>query len=171
MPNSAAILEAEQTRLWRGICLDKRFEDAPYKIETNVVGQIIMSPTRNWHGYYAATIARLLGERMNGGKVLVECAVETTGGIKVADATWVSDARFEVIKDQFSSSTAPEICVEVLSPSNTLQEMMEKKDLYLAAGAVEYWLCDQNGLVQFLNESGMLEQSQLCPDFPRRVGQ
>jgi Uma2 family endonuclease len=154
---------------WKRLCLDERFANAPYKIETNAQGQIIMSPTRNWHGFYTAEITKLLEKFLPHGKIIVECAVDTTGGTKEADVAWLSPGRFEIVKDQFSCSVAPEICVEVASTSNTFQELMGKKDLYLAAGALEYWLCDEKGLMQFFDPKGLLQRSTLCPDFPVKV--
>jgi Uma2 family endonuclease len=37
---------------------------------------------------------------------------------------------------------APDLAVEILSPSNTLIEMMRKLDLYLEAGVKEFWVID-----------------------------
>ena len=67
------------------------------------------------------------------------------------------------------TDTAPEICVEIISPTNMLEEQMHKGSLYLQAGAEEFWLCDELGNVRFFDASGPLERSQLCPDFPVKV--
>ena len=64
---------------------------------------------------------------------------------------------------------APEICVEILSPSNSEAEMKEKRALYFEAGAVEVWECDQDGVMTFYLESGVMEQSGIAPDFPKRM--
>lgn len=154
---------------WKELCLDRRFQDLPFKIELNRQGQIIMSPTRTLHGYYANIIARLLEKHTTSGKVLVECAVETTDGTKEADVVWVSDERFALIRDEFSCSVAPEICVAILSPSNSKAEMVAKKDLYLKAGAKEYWLCGEDGQLRFFNRTKELDVSKLCPDFPKEI--
>jgi Uma2 family endonuclease len=154
---------------WEQICKDKRFEDAPYKIESNAQGQIIMSPTWNYHGAYSYRIARLLEEHLRKGEVLVECAVETTDGTKEADVAWLSAARWSEVAEDISCKIAPEICVEVLSPSNTVKEMLYKKDLYFAAGAIEYWLCDKTGRMTFFNAGGELAESILVPKFPAQL--
>lgn len=156
-------------KLWKSLCHHSRFADAPYKIETNAQGQIIRSPTRNFHGFYAAEIDRLLQQPLLEGKVIVECAVDTSDGTKEAHVGWFTADRFALVMHEFSSSIAPEICVEVLSSSNTLQEIMGKRDLYLEAGAVEYWLCNEKGLTQFFDASGALAQSKLCPEFPHQI--
>ena len=128
-----------------------------------------MSPTRNLHGYYVNKLARLLERHLPQGEVIVECAVDTEDGTKEADVVWASKERFAIIRDEFSSSIAPEICAEVMSPSNTPSEMMTKKDLYLKAGAKEYWLCDETGNVKFYDASGALNGSRFCPGFPSKV--
>jgi hypothetical protein len=37
---------------WEALCEDPRFQDLPYKVETNRFQQIIMSPASNWHSSY-----------------------------------------------------------------------------------------------------------------------
>jgi Uma2 family endonuclease len=66
---------------------------------------------------------------------------------------------------------APEICVKVLSPSNTLPEIREKMALYFDAGAKEVWLCKKSGLIEFFigTASASAKASILCPKFPARV--
>jgi Uma2 family endonuclease len=154
---------------WKELCLDRRFQDLTFKIELNRQGQIIMSPTRNLHGYYKNKLACLLEKHILHGEIIVDCGVDTEDGTKGADVVWVSRERFAIIRDQFSCSVAPEICIEVLTPSNTLSEMMSKKDLFLKAGATEYWLCDEAGRVRFFSSTGPLSDSRLCPAFPAKV--
>ena len=154
---------------WKDLCLDRRFQDLPYKIELNGRGQIIMSPTRNFHGYFAYKIGRLMEKHLPDGEVIMECAVDTADGTKEADAAWVSRNRWAVIRAEYSSSIAPEICAEVMSRSNTRQEMMQKKDLYLGAGAREYWLCHEDGKLEFFDSSGPLQRSKMCPKFPKVI--
>jgi Uma2 family endonuclease len=40
---------------------------------------------------------------------------------------------------------APELCVEVLSESNSSREIDEKRAAYFAAGAHEVWIVDPQG--------------------------
>lgn len=154
---------------WVELCHDRRLRDLPYKIELNRFGKIEMSPTRNIHGYFAGEIVRLLQQKMRQGKTLVECGVETADGTKVADVAWVSKKTFSIIKGEFSCSVAPEICVEVWSPSNAAAEIEFKKQLYLRAGAQEYWMCDEEGTMEFFSVDGRLKNSMLCPGFPRKL--
>ncbi len=154
---------------WAELCDNPKFQDLPFKIELNGAGQIIMSPTKNTHGYYAAKIAGLVKKLMGKGETFVELAIETEDSTKVADAAWASDKTFKIIKNEVSCSIAPEICVEVRSPGNSHAEIAFKRDLYLKAGAREYWVCDQTGRMEFFNSAGKIAKSKLCPDFPESL--
>ncbi|MGZ8939024.1 MAG: Uma2 family endonuclease [Limisphaerales bacterium] len=155
---------------WAELCNDSRLQDLPFKIEIDRFGKIVMSPRRVIHGYFASEIAHQLKAQLPSGETLVECAVETADGTKVADVAWVSPETFAIIKPELSCSVAPEICVEVLSPSNQANEMEFKRQLYLRAGAQEYWVCDEEGKIRFFNVTGEIHQSVLCPEFQPRIG-
>ena len=57
-----------------------------------------------------------------------------------ADVAYISRARWESI-DRWLIG-APELVVEVLSPSNTAAEMLEKEQICLENGALEFWVVD-----------------------------
>ena len=154
---------------WQGICDDKLLQDLPYKIELNKWGQIVMSPAKIKHGFYQSKIAYLLESLSNGGEVIIECAVQTSDNVKVADVAWASEERADTILDEVSASIAPEICVEVLSASNTTEEMAFKKSLYFEAGAKEVWICDRHGKLTFFDIDQQLTTSNLVPDFPLEI--
>ena len=156
---------------WEEVCNDRSLQDLPYKIELNKWGNIEMSPARNRHGKFQAEIAYLLRVRMLEGFTVTECAIETAENVKVPDVAWTSYERFDAAAtpDIVYTDTAPEICVEIISPSNSLEEQMHKGQLYLQAGAVEFWLCNELGDVRFFDAAGPLECSRLCPDFPVKI--
>jgi len=66
---------------------------------------------------------------------------------------------------------APEIGVEVLSPSKTEAEIDEKIALYFDAGASEVWLCAQDGVIRFFTfeTPRAARASKLCPRFPKSI--
>src|SRR5882724_1671684 len=121
---------------WQQLCEDKRFANLPFKVELSRTGKIIMSPTRNKHGFFQSQLVILLKKHLPHGETLVECAIDTPEGTIVADASWASRDRFKIIENEFSCSVAPEICVEVWSPSNTTEELALKRQLYLGKGAI-----------------------------------
>lgn len=161
---------------WREVCADRSLADLPYKIELDEHGKIIMSPAGKKHSKLQSRILRLLAQLKPQGDALPECAVETTKGTKVPDVAWISEARWMSMNpDEVSCSIAPEICIEILSPTNTCTEMLGtpqapgKRELYFQAGAVEFWICDQSGHLSFYNHSGQVKKSELCPEFPDKV--
>lgn len=151
---------------WQEVCEHPDLQNLPFKIELNERGQVLMSPVKVYHSAFQGKITRLLPEN---GIVLPECAIATQKGTKVADIAWCSEQRFQLVKNEAECSIAPELCIEVVSSSNTKLEMEEKRELYLSAGAIEVWICNENGDVQFFDASGQLEKSSLIPDFPSLV--
>ena len=156
---------------WDEVLADRCLQDLPYKIELNKWGNIEMSPALNQHGMYQGEIAHLLRMLKPAGYAITECAIETTENVKVPDVAWISFGRFDAAAAPRTvyTDTAPEICVEIVSPSNTQEEQMHKGSLYLQAGAEEFWLCNELGDVRFFDAAGPLERSRLCPDFPVKI--
>ena len=154
---------------WAKVLADGDLVKLSYRVETNGEGQIIMTPPAsgghsNSQGEIAFQIRQMLG-----GRTLPECPVSTADGVKVADVGWYSDGRFGMVREQQAFEIAPEICVEVLSPSNTTEEMTAKRHLYFEAGAEEVWLCDLESTMHFFSAQepdSRISQSRLCPQFP-----
>ncbi|HSA71392.1 MAG TPA: Uma2 family endonuclease, partial [Burkholderiales bacterium] len=63
---------------------------------------------------------------------------------------------------------APELCIEVVSPSNSRQEMREKIEAYLATGAEEVWIVyPQSKRCEFYGRQGLLDRSSFDVDLSR----
>lgn len=154
---------------WNEVLSDPSLNNLPYKIELNRRGQIVMSPASNNHAKRQGRIIALLAKQKNGGEVLSESPIDTDGGVKVADAVWASDAFFAAHEDETPFPICPELCVEVISPSNSNREMTSKRKLYFSQGAQEVWFSKQDGSIVFFNTKGELAQSELFPDFPKSV--
>ncbi len=157
---------------WEALCADRSLRDLPYKIETNRYNKIIISPASNWHGELQAEIGGLLRDLLPGGKVITECPIETVDGVRVPDVAWISLERRGPHGRAVTLPVAPEICVEILSPSNTRAEMLEKMNLYYKAGAQETWLCDEAGRMEFFTAASApapVPASLLCPAFPKQI--
>lgn len=155
---------------WQEVCDIPYFQDIPFKIELNRLGQIIMSPAKNIHSVLQWRIQRTLYQLIgNKGEIIPECSVQTEDNVKVADVAWISEARFQQVRHEIAYSVAPEICIEVMSAGNTHREMKKKSGLYLKAGAKEVWICDENGTMRFYNHGGRLKQSVLIPKFPGKI--
>ena len=139
---------------WAEVMNDRALRDLPYKIELNIYGKIEMSPANNRHarlqGYIAGEFARQLGS----GGVLTECPILTRIGVKVPDVAWASSAFFAKHGDTTPFPEAPEICVEIVSPSNSDEEIRDKTQAYIAAGAREVWIVYEDGSVRFYEANG-----------------
>lgn len=154
---------------WQEVCDDKTLRDLPFKIELNRWGNIEMSPHRLQHSVMQGRISARISKLMSQGEIAVECAVNTSDGVRVPDVAWVSTERWNQMSDSATCTVAPEICIEVLSASNSAEEMAHKRKLYFEAGAEEVWVCDEQGQVQFFSTAGSLKRSRLCPKFPARL--
>ena len=154
---------------WLEVCEHPDLQNLPFKIELDETGKIIMSPTKVYHSIYQGEIAYQLHTLSPTGKTLVECPIATRKGTKVADVAWASSERLATIQPEIECSIAPELCVEVLSSTNTRKEMQAKRQLYFERGALEVWLCDADGRMTFFDPTGQLERSALFPDFPVQI--
>jgi Uma2 family endonuclease len=130
---------------WAELCADSRWDNFAGKIELNGLGVIEMSPASNRHGIRQASISHALTMQLPAGTAIVECCVLTTDGVRVPDVAWASADFMARHGDLSPFPQAPEICVEVRSPSNTDAEMAYKTALFLKAGAIEVWIVDEDG--------------------------
>jgi Uma2 family endonuclease len=155
---------------WDEICSKKELRDLPYKIEQDKYGRIVMSPVKLGHSEYQGRIIALLIKLLPEWRVLPEFPVETDEGVRVPDLGAFAAERFSPDWPGAACPIAPDICIEVLSSSNTDAEMDEKRGLYAARGCREFWTCSEKGLIRFQRPDGTaLPRSELCPEFPSEV--
>ena len=141
---------------WAEVVDNPLLKDLPFKIELNKWGNILMSPASNNHGIRQYEMVKLLQQK-NSGQIIIECSIQTNEGVRVADVAWASDAFMSEHGDDTPYTAAPEICIEVLSPSNSIEEMNEKIRLYLEKGALEIWLCGKNGEISYYDANGLVD--------------
>ena len=144
---------------WADVLQDPSLQDLPYKIELNEWGQIVMTPASNQHANYQYRVARIIEESLATGKMFTECSIETDLGVKVADIAWCSGDFFAKHGFETPYTMAPELCVEVISPSNSDRQMQGKMALYFNRGAKECWLVTEEGQVRFFGPEGEREHS------------
>ncbi|WP_417909727.1 Uma2 family endonuclease [Candidatus Electronema sp. PJ] len=154
---------------WQEVCEHPSLHDLPFKIELTEEGKLLMTPVKIYHAALQGELEFLLRSLLRSGKTLPECAIHTRKGIRVADVVWASEGVFAKIKHESACSVCPEICIEVVSASNTAEEMREKRKLYFEQGAKEVWLCTEQGEMIFFAAQGKREHSALVPAFPNRI--
>ncbi len=153
---------------WQDVCDHQDLQNLPFKIELDEQGRIIMSPVKVYHSAFQGKISSLL-YNLAGDYVLTECAIATCLGTKVTDVAWASKETFNKIINEVECSIAPEICIEVLSLTNTANEIDQRKTLYFEKGCKEVWVCSKEGKINFYTLSGEIDKSKLIPDFPSLV--
>jgi Uma2 family endonuclease len=157
---------------WSEILDDPELARLPHRIETDRHGHIVKTPPpAPFHGQKQSFISSGLQRLLPQGTLITECPVSTSDGAKAIDVAWLDAPRRQEIRDAVCLTRAPEVCVEVLSPSNTAAEIREKKALYFEAGAREVWICDQAGTIHFYYyaHSDIHSRSEICPDFPGKL--
>ncbi len=112
-------------------------------------GDLIMTPSPSWkHQQVAGKLEmrlRLFVEQHRLGRV-ADAPLDVVMGEDVVqpDILFISRRRSEVIREQ-EVRGAPDLVVEVLSPSTGKRDRTYKKTLYARLGVREYWLVDPAG--------------------------
>jgi Uma2 family endonuclease len=152
---------------FRELCEDPRFANLPGKVELDAWGRIIMSPANNQHGFVQARLAALLMQAL-GGAALVEASISTDPDLRVADVAWASDEFMHGHGRETPFMIAPEICIEVASPSNSAKELQDKVAAYLAVGANEAWVVyPQTQRIEFFGPAGRLARTAFAVNLDR----
>ena len=148
---------------YRALCADPSLANLPGKIELDLWGRILMSPASNYHGMLQARLVQRLASL--GGQTFSEASVVTSIGLLVADVAWASADFMRAHACETPFTRAPELCIEVASPTNSVKELREKVDAYLAAGAVEAWVVyPQSRRFEFSAKGGSIQRSNYVVD-------
>ena len=157
---------AELRQRWRQLADNPVVAAIPCKVELNEKGAIEVSPPTVRHGVIQAFLARELARQRPEGTTITECPIETDIGMRVPDVVWVSPELMERHRNENEFRVAPDLCVEVLSPTNTHIEMAEKTAAYLAAGAKEVWVVGEDGVPEIYSSAGRVSASTLGFELP-----
>ena len=117
--------------------------------ETNRVielinGEVVMPPSpMSVHQRLVRRISRFIEAHMPGGEVMLAPMDVHLDGVNVfqPDVFWLA-AESQCTEHDGYFYGAPELVVEVLSPSTSTQDRREKFVIYAGAGVLEYWMVD-----------------------------
>jgi Uma2 family endonuclease len=136
------------------------------RIERTAEGRIIiMSPTGGETGRRNAEINRQLANwaRQDGTGIVFDSNTEfrlPNGATRSPDASWVLKSRWEAIaepeREKFPP-ICPDFVVELLSPSDNLEETKLKMEEYIANGARLGWLIDPKNKRVWARAGGSLQ--------------
>jgi Uma2 family endonuclease len=152
--------------------------DCSYEL---VEGELItVSPGMFLHNYVRDRLLRLLAafvEERRLGTVVSEQSFHLFGNtVRVPDVAFVRSGR--VLPPDKLPEGAPDLAIEVISPSNTLREMEQRVSDFFAAGSTRVWLVDPevqevyvHGLGGVVRRRGdeTLEEPELLPGFSVKV--
>jgi Uma2 family endonuclease len=153
-------------------------------------GTLISEPLPGWrHGRIAACVAELLRNHVRRNRLGVVVANDTgfilsraPDTVRGPDVSFVCAARLAGIGDPVSAFPgAPDLAVEVLSPTNTAASMHGKVADYLAAGTCCVWVIDPETETvavyrsllhpETLARGAVLEVAELLPGLRVDVGE
>ena len=135
--------------------------DNPDRYELSEFGEWILTPRPTHEHQQAAAEIVIQLVRQLGPRAVTEVSVYTDRGIRVPDVVWMPVARWVEAKGQNPLSSVPDVCVEVVSPGNTREEILMKVNAYLRGGAREAIVVGLKGEVEFFGPTGKLEASAL----------
>jgi hypothetical protein len=103
--------------------------------------------------------------------MITEASVLTSLGLQVADVASASVAFMQVHGTETPFTCAPELCVEVASPSSSRKGPREKSAAYIAAGAREAWIVfPQSERIEFYSQDGPVEHTRFAIDLAGLFG-
>ena len=137
-------------------------QDPPgFKLELHHGEVVKVPPPKKRHSAVRTRLNRALLSML--GDV---CYVQTEFPFKVGEHdAWVADlgvtaaSRWAAVPDDSWFSGAPEIVIEVLSPSNTASEMYDRERTCFEGGCREFWVVDPDARQVYVTS----------PDGPRRT--
>lgn len=146
-----------------------------------------MSPTGFLHGIITNELARIVSNHIRENKLGIVTAAET--GYKLTDKTVIAPDIAFVRADRVPTEPvegylplAPDLAVEVMSPSNTAGEMSRKVDLLMQHGTQLVWIVhpttkaidvyakeDDKVNVNFLKDNDTLTGGTVLPNFSLKL--
>ena len=135
--------------------MERPVGDFDYELHDGELVQVTR-PNRMHVGMQARLVRLLNSELDKQGFVSTEVPFRVSqGDLRVADVAFVTWLRWEVPGSE-TLVGAPELVIEVLSPSNTAAEMYAREKLCLENGCLQFWTVDlmnQQFRVGSLNEA------------------
>lgn len=134
-----------QARLTYQDYFDLPESDERYEL---IDGELYMAPTpipehQDFLAELFTMIRAFVRENRLGRAYIAPLAVALSGHVVLQpDMMFISNARLSIIRWGQYIQGAPDLVVEVLSPSTTRRDRTVKRDLYARHGAREYWIAD-----------------------------
>jgi len=108
-------------------------------------GKLIMTPSAKWQHQDVVvnllTIFKVFLNQHPIGKISTELDVHLGDEVARPDILFISKERLDILGEAYPNA-APDLVIEVLSPSTAVHDKKTKSQLYYTSGVKEYWLVD-----------------------------
>jgi len=113
-----------------------------YELQDGKVVAVTRPKPRHWK--LQRRLSRLLEPRLKAFEVAIEVPFRAVAkfNLRAADVAAISRERWDAIDPDDDLRGAPELVIEIKSPSNTQRKLQELISLCLQNGAVEGWILD-----------------------------
>jgi len=138
-------MSATTTRLMTFAEFEKLPDEACRRHELRHGELVEVPPPVHPHIWLQQRLVRLLDRRAeNKGVVGMEVSFRPFAEYEFyrVDVAYVSYERWNAANRTGNLRGSPELIVEILSPSNTLAEMNDRKKIFFESGCLEFWLVD-----------------------------
>jgi len=131
---------------------------------------VVVTRPKAKHYNLQRRFVRLLENRLAGfGQVGMEFPYRPVAefDLRVADVAVVSHPRYDQIDPEDNLRGAPELVIEIKSPSNTDRQLRELASLCLANGSSEFWIVDtDDGSLTVIHRDGSILRVQSPQSIP-----
>lgn len=164
--------------------LEQMPDDDSVQIELDEGELITMPPAGEEHGYCDAKITFILTGfveqhrlgRVYGADTGFRLRDDT---VRAPDVAFVRRERVESLRSKGFGKGAPDLAVEIFSPSDNVRQLMRKVKQYFAAGCHTVWIVypdrqevqvlDSSGTDRLLHVGDVIEAPELLPGFSAPV--
>jgi Uma2 family endonuclease len=164
--------------------LERMTDDDSVQIELDEGELITMPPAGEEHGRHELKVIRLLDRFVEAHK-LGQIYTSDTGfrlrdnTVRCPDVGFVRQSRVAAMKSRGLAPGAPDLAVEIFSPSDSVRQLMRKVKQYFAAGCHTVWIVyperrevqvlDAQGTDQLLSIGDTIEAPELLPGFSEPI--
>jgi Uma2 family endonuclease len=160
--------------------LEQMPDDDSVRTELDEGELIAMPPAGEDHGYRLTEFASILHDHAKRNRLGRVYSGDTgfrlsPGTVRAPDVAFVRQERLDEIKSKGFAKGAPDLAVEIFSPSDSVPQLMRKVKQYFAAGCHTVWIVypdarelhvlEASGSDRILKEGDSVEAPELLPGF------
>lgn len=107
---------------------------------------VVLSHPKSWHWKMQERLVDLLKPKLRRFKIGMEFAFRAIPefDLRAADVAALARARYDAMDPADNLHGAPELVIEVKSPSNTKRQLQDYAALCLATGCLQFWILDRD---------------------------